>query len=206
MESGGVTVEGGYFYWISWFLWIVYTFFAPKNRVRLSICLYVLLLITLSIHEVTIFSFHISLTYILMLIGSYFFVMKQKGATFVYFAFASASLTMLYAAFHFLLLFDPVWVFIEARWLLAFALLFALFAFYRSFYDRLLVLTVGCCQGDFLYAFVLKQFSFPHLIGSLSFLDGWALATACLFLWKWLEQLPMYIDGRFQKRAKEVKT
>ncbi|WP_253263582.1 hypothetical protein [Anoxybacillus sp. CHMUD] len=199
-------VEGSYFYWLLWFLWIVYTFFAPKNRTRLLICLYVLLLITLSIHEITVYSFSVSLAYILMLIVSYFFVMRQRGKAFIYFAFASASLTMLYAAFHFLLLFDPVWVFTEATWLLALVLLFASFALYRSFYDRLLVLTVGCCQGDFLYAFVLKQFSFPHLIGSLSFLDGWALASACLFGWQWLEQLPIYIDARFQKRAREVKT
>ncbi|WP_163150665.1 hypothetical protein [Anoxybacillus sp. MB8] len=199
-------MEGGYFYWLSWFLWIVYTFFAPKNHVRFRICLYSLLLITLSVHEITIYSFHISFAYILMLIVSYSFVMKQTGTAFIYFSFASASVTMLYAAFHFLLLFDPVWVFVEATWLLAFALLFASFALYRSFYERLLVLTVGCCQGDFLYAFVLKQFSFPHSIGSLSFLDGWALATVCLFLWKWLEQLPIYIDARFQKRAKEANT
>ena len=199
-------MEGGYFYWLSWCLWMIYTFFAPKNRVRLLICLYILLLITLSAHDVTIYSFHMSLAYILMLMVSYSFVMKKKGISFIYFAFASASMTMLYAAFHFLLLFDPVWVFAEATWLLALVLLFTSFVLYRSFYDRFLVLTVSCCQGDFLYAFVLKQFSFPHPIGSPLFLDGWALATACLFIWKWLEQLPMYIDTRFQKRAKEAKT
>ncbi|MGG6431426.1 YphA family membrane protein [Anoxybacillus sp. D401a] len=199
-------LEGSYFYWVSWFLWIVYTFFAPKNHVRLRICLYILLLITLSAHGITIDSFHISFAYILMLIVSYSFVMKQTGKAFIYFSFASASVTMLYAAFHFLLLFDPVWAFVEATWLLAFVLLFASLALYRSFDERLLVLTVGCCQGDFLYAFVLKQFSFSHSIGSLSFLDGWALATVCLFLWKWLEQLPIYIDARFQKRAKEANT
>lgn len=199
-------MEGGYFYWLSWCLWMIYTFFAPKNRVRLLICLYILLLITLSAHDVTIYSFHMSLAYILMLMVSYSFVMKKKGRSFIYFAFASASMTMLYAAFHFLLLFDPVWVFAGATWLLALVLLFTSFVLYRSFYDRFLVLTVSCCQGDFLYAFVLKQFSFPHPIGSLLFLDGWALATACLFIWEWLEQLPMYIDTRFQKRAKEAKT
>lgn len=199
-------VEGSYFYWLSWCLWMIYTFFAPKNRVRLLICLYILLLITLSAHDVTIYSFHMSLAYILMLMVSYSFVMEKTGISFIYFAFASASMTMLYAAFHFLLLFDPVWVFTEATWLLALVLLFTSFVLYRSFYDRLLVLTVSCCQGDFLYAFVLKQFSFPHLIGSLSFLDGWVLASACLFGWQWLEQLPMYIDTRFQKRAREVKT
>lgn len=199
-------MEGGYFYWLSWCLWMIYTFFAPKNRVRLLICLYILLLITLSAHDVTIYSFHMSLAYILMLMVSYSFVMKKTGISFIYFAFASASMTMLYAAFHFLLLFDPVWVFAEATWLLALVLLFTSFVLYRSFYDRFLVLTVSCCQGDFLYAFVLKQFSFPHPIGSLLFLDGWALATACLFIWEWLEQLLMYIDTRFQKRAKEAKT
>ncbi|MGG3842295.1 YphA family membrane protein [Anoxybacillus kestanbolensis] len=199
-------MEGGYFYWLSWCLWMIYTFFAPKNRVRLLICLYILLLITLSAHDVTIYSFHMSLAYILMLMVSYSFAMKKTGISFIYFAFASASMTMLYAAFHFLLLFDPVWVFAEATWLLALVLLFTSFVLYRSFYDRFLVLTVSCCQGDFLYAFVLKQFSFPHPIGSLLFLDGWALATACLFIWEWLEQLPMYIDTRFQKRAKEAKT
>jgi len=199
-------VEGGYFYWLSWFLWIIYTFFAPKNRVRLLACIYILLLIILSAYDVTIGSFRISLAYVLMLCVSYFFVMKRTGMTFIYFAFTSASMTMLYAAFHFLLLFDPVWVFVDATWLLAFALLLASFSLYRTFYDRLLVLTVGCCQGDFLYAFVLKQFSFPHVVGSLLFLDGWAFAAACLFVWKWLEQLPTYIDTRFYKRTKEAKT
>lgn len=199
-------MEGGYFYWLSWFLWIIYTFFAPKNRARLWICVCALLLIILSAHNVTIHSFHISLAYVFMLFVSYFFVMKRTGMTFIYFAFASASMTLLYASFHFLLLFDPVWAFADATWLLAFALLLASFSLYRTFHDRLLVLTVGCCQGDFLYAFVLKQFSFPHVVGSLLFLDGWAFATACLFIWKWLEQLPLYIDTRFYKRTKEAKT
>ncbi len=66
-------------------LWIVYTFLAPKNHVRLRICLYILLLITLSAHEITIYSFHISFAYILMLIVSYSFVMKQTGTAFIYF-------------------------------------------------------------------------------------------------------------------------
>jgi hypothetical protein len=199
-------VEGIYFYWLSWLIWIIYTFFMRKDRFRLFVCSHLLLLIILSAYEMTIGPFQFSFAYLFLLAVAYRFVMKRRGRAFIYFAFASAIVTITYVSFHLLALFDPVWIFMNETWMLACMLVCVTFALYRPFFSRLLLLTVGCCQGEFLYSFILRQFSFHNLIGSLFFFDGWMLSVSFLFAWRFFEQLPTYVDSLFQRRMKEMKT
>jgi hypothetical protein len=198
-------VEGVYFYWFSWMLWIIYTFFMKKDRVRILVAASLLILISLSVYEITIGSFHLTLSYIFILIVSYYFAALRRSWRLIYMFISSAIVMLSYVSFELLALFDPVWVFMNRVWMLAVILTFITIMLYRDYYSRLLTLIIGSCQGDFLYAVILNRFSFPHLIGSLAFLDMLIVTCSFLFGLFILENMSTYIDWMMQKQVKETK-
>jgi hypothetical protein len=197
-------VEGVYFYWCSWVCWIFATFFMKKTKKRTVLAASVLITIILSAYNVTIGLFSVTFSFLFILFFAYYFVAKKTGWKLVYMFMATITVTLAYVSFHLLALVDPVWVWMDETWMLAMILMFVCLMFYHDVVSRLLSVIIGSCQGDILYAFVLKRFSFPYVIGSFSFLDALMISCTCIFVWSLLEQLPLYVDT-MQKQIKRIK-
>jgi hypothetical protein len=198
-------VDGIYFYWFSWILWVIYTFLMKKDKVRTLFAVILLILIMLSIYEATIGSFQLTLSYLFILVMAFYFVSLKTRWKLIYMLIGSTIVTFAYVSFQLLALFDPVWVFLNPTWMLAIILTIITCMLYHDFYSRLLCFMIGSCQGDFLYAVILNDFSFPHVIGSLAFLDMLLISWALMFGLFVLKNASIYVDLFAQKAVKETK-
>ncbi|RAK22176.1 hypothetical protein B0I26_102165 [Anoxybacillus vitaminiphilus] len=198
-------MDGIYFYWFSWMLWVIYTFLMKKDKVRILFAVTLLMLIALSIYEISIGPFQLTLSYLFILFMAFYFAAMRSRWQFIYMLIGSMIVTLAYVSFQLFALFDPIWVFLDRTWMLAVILTIIVILLYGGFYSRLLCFIIGSCQGDFLYAVILKRFSFPHVIGSLAFFDMLLLSWSLMFGWFVLENASAYVDLLAQKGMKETK-
>ncbi|MBA2870159.1 hypothetical protein HNQ85_000417 [Anoxybacillus calidus] len=198
-------MDGIYFYWFSWMLWVIYTFLMKKDKVRTLFAVTLLILITISIYETTIGSFQLTLSYIFILFMACYFAARRNRWQLIYMLISSIIVTLAYVSFQLFALFDPVWVFLNQTWMLAVILTIITIMLYGDFYSRLLCFIIGACQGDFLYAVILKRFSFSYVIGSLAFFDMLLISWSLMFGWFVLENASAYVDLFAQKGVKETK-
>ncbi|MBS2770245.1 MULTISPECIES: YphA family membrane protein [Anoxybacillaceae] len=187
-------MEGFYFYWCSWACWIFATFLMKKTKARTMLAAAVLISIMLSIYHITIGVFSITLSFLFALVIAYYFITKKSGWKLVYMLLSMMMVSFVYAACHLLILIDPVWMLIDKTWMVAIMLTFVCLMLHHHFQERLLCIIAGSCQGEMMYAFVIKTYSFPYAIGSLAFLDELSLSCVCLALWSALENISVYAD------------
>lgn len=202
---GGVHFMAGLtFYWISWVFWIFTTFFMKKgSQLRLVLSIWILLMIVISPHSFFLFNFEISFVTVL-LIGSLFFCISLiKGRKAVYVLLSSFITMIAYACFHLFELFDPVWLIMPRNSLLALLLLSLSVILHSNKIYSIMIILLGSIHGEFLYAYILKKYSFPYLIGSLDYLDAVALSSALLGVWIGFEKFAAFYENYFNQVEKE---
>jgi hypothetical protein len=189
-------MEGLYFYSFFWGLWLVATFFMKKTSRRTMLAAVALITIILSSVSLYIGSFRITLSFLFLFFLSCYFVAKQGRWELLYMAIAALTVAFAYTSFQLLVLFDPVWIWMDRTWMLAIILLILCFLFYENIQSRLLCLVIGSCQGEMLYSIISHKVSFSSIIGSYSFLDMVSLSACCMFIWALVDHIPVYIDGK----------
>lgn len=127
---------------------------------------------------------------------SCYYAAKQSRRKLVYMAIAVLTVAFAYTSFQLLVFFDPVWIWMDHRWMLAILLVILCFLFYENIQSRLLCLVIGSCQGEMLYSIISQKISFSYIIGSYSFLDTLSLSACCTFIWALVDYIPVYIDGK----------
>lgn len=65
------------------------------------------------------------------------------------------------------------------------------------------IVVLGAIQGEFLYALILSKYSFPYVIGSLTFLDVLSLSTILIVLWSGMELLASFYERHFNQLERE---
>ncbi|WP_199425933.1 YphA family membrane protein [Thermaerobacillus caldiproteolyticus] len=197
-------MEGIYFYIFFWMIWIIATFFMKKTERRTKLAAATLMTMALSRFGMNIGSFRVTLSFLFLLVSAYYLLAARQAVwNLAYMFLATITITFAYTSFRLLALCDPIWIWTNPTWMMAIILLIISFMFYRDMVARFLCLIIGSCQGDVLYAFVLKSFSFPYIIGSFSFFDTISVCCFCLLGWTLLEQLPLHVD--LKKTAKGTK-
>ncbi|ANB61471.1 YphA family membrane protein [Anoxybacteroides amylolyticum] len=193
-------MEGLYFYWWAWVIWIYATFLQKKTNERTRLAAAMLLLICGSIYKIKIGSFSITYSFLFLFLFSLAAVRRQMSGLLLLsslaVAFFSASVRLLAIA-------DPIVVWADERWLLAIGTTMLVLFIERKPTMRILATVIGSCQGDIVYAVAVHDV-FSSLIGSLFFFDALALTGALLFGWSVLEHLPQYIDEKQLKRNKPL--
>ena len=197
-------MEGLFFYWITWMFWILVVFFMNRSsRERFVLALSLLLLIVSSIKTITIFGMHFLASSFVIYFTILFLLGKCERKQ-VLSVFLSAFIVMLaFASFHIYELFDPVWLIFPRIWMMS-GLLVVLSIFLqpkKSF--RFFILVIGSIQGDFLYALIIRKFSFPYTIGSLSFLDIVSLSAVLLIIWNGIEILAEFYAKYYNQSERE---
>ncbi|MHC0036103.1 YphA family membrane protein [Pseudoneobacillus sp. C159] len=196
-------MEGLYFYGFVWSVWIVMTFLIKKQvKYRLPLACFTLIGITISPFYFKIGNISISYISIFILLAIFirvgFFSFKNKS----YFFICSLIIAIGYGAFLLLELFDPIWVIFKREWLLAFLVSFLSVLLQDKLPWRLTIVLTGPIYGDILFAIVIKQFSFPYLIGSMEMLDVCSLAAMIILSWEGIKILITYFEHLYQSIEK----
>ena len=189
-------MDGIYFYSFFWMVWVIATFFMKKTAWRTMVAAVALITIILSSVSLNIGGFQVTLSFLFLFFLSCYYAAKQTRRKLVYMAIAVLTVAFAYTSFQLLVFFDPVWIWMDHRWMLAILLVILCFLFYENIQSRLLCLVIGSCQGEMLYSIISQKVSFSYIIGSYSFLDTVSLSACCTFIWALVDYIPVYIDGK----------
>ena len=196
-------MEGIFFYWIAWMVWVYSTFMIKKSRFRLMVSIIVLVIIIVSPYSIHLGIFEINVTIIAFLIICSALLVKKTTIQKVYLLVCTLTITIAYVSFLLFELFDPVWLFIDRKWMLAIILVYLASMLIKERKIRVACVVLGTSQGELLYGFILSHFRFEYVIGSMSYLDITAITSAVIVLWLGVENLAQYFDLYFNKTSKE---
>ncbi|MBU8879110.1 hypothetical protein BGM26_08945 [Bacillus sp. FJAT-29790] len=197
-------MEGLTFYWVAWTFWIIATFFMKRSEAsRIKLSLWLLLIIILSPHVISVFGMKISVAGLFLAGTLFMFTAKLERLKAVYFILCSFIIMLAYVCFLLFELFDPVWLVFPRNGMLAFLLVFLTVMLQENRLNRILIVLLGSIQGDLLYALILSKYSFPYLVGSFAFFDAAALSTIMLTIWNGVEFLAAYYEKHYNQIERE---
>ncbi|RDW19084.1 hypothetical protein CWR48_08520 [Oceanobacillus arenosus] len=170
--------SGILFYWFSWTLWIIATFFMKKNRLRTFLAAWILLSIIGSYVYLEIVTLTFSLSMIILLLGSIVLLTRNKHL--FYHTFSAFTVMIGYAGFRFWEILSPILMFLPKGILITiiFSLLSSILA--NNFYSRLSICILGMLAGEWIYQMTVIPFGFMEIIGEPLFLDH--LLSTILFI------------------------
>lgn len=173
-------MEGLYFYWLSWMCWIWATFLMRKQKQeRIKIAAWVLAVIIAVNYKATIFIYDFNGSALIIVLLLVFETRKTKASEFLYLFITSFIIMLSYASFLLLELYDPVWVIIDSKILIAAGILYLTVVLHKNKKNRLLISITGLLLGEVIFATVLANQGISYFISSLAFLD---LMFICLGL------------------------
>lgn len=197
-------MEGLYFYAISWIIWIVSTFFLNKqSKNRFPLAFLTLFLIIVSPYTFTVQNFTVSYVSVVMLMTCLFQVLPLALKGKCYFFITSLIIAVGYVTFQLFELFDPVWIIFKREWMLSLLLTYLSIMLHSKMIWRLTSVITGCIYGDVLFALAIQPYSFPHIIGAMSFLDICSLTSLMLFTWTGIKVAISYIESHYQTVERE---
>lgn len=191
-------MEGSFFYWILWGVWIYLTFILSKqSQLRYKISAVILLTIILSDIRFQFGSFQITYSGLVLLLLSYFIISKQKLGLLLYSFICSFIVTVAYVTFHLFEIFDPIWIIFQKEWMMGICFGYLAILLQKGLKDRLLMIVCGTMQGELLYSWFLTRFDFSYPIGSLAYLDVCSLICLLLVGWSMLENASTFFETHF---------
>jgi hypothetical protein len=197
-------MEGLYFFWFAWSLWIITTFILNKHsNMRLPLAVLILLALIISPYSFTIREYTVSYVSLLMLLIVFIKLGSFSLARKFYFFLTSLIISFGYVAFLLFELFDPIWIIVKREWMLAFIITYLSVLLQKRLIWRISTIIIGCIYGDILFAIIIFRFSFPYAIGSLSMLDVCSLASIMLFGWEGIKNLIGYFESQYQTVGRE---
>lgn len=197
-------MEGLYFYGFAWATWIITTFLVKKkSNIRLPIACCILLAIIISPYTFKIQDISVSYLSIFMMLVIFirvgYFTLRKK----LYFFLTSLIISIGYSTFLLFELFDPIWIIFKREWMLALLITYLSVLLQEKFAWRISTVLIGCIYGDIIFAIIIQRFSFPYLIGSMSFLDVCSLASIMLFGWEGIKISISYLENLYYAEERE---
>lgn len=186
-----------YYFWLSWFLWIIITFFIPKERARTAFMSWILLtMIGSQIHLEIYDHYLISLAYIGLIIGTIIFYQLQTNLL-------SQAIIILIVTFSLISLkiflsIAPIWlIFSESLMIVIMSTILTLL-FTKELYKRLVILISSLCLTDLLYNIILFYYFDMMHIGQITFLYELTLGVVILLVVHFLQRLRRQWMNRFK--------
>jgi hypothetical protein len=161
--------SGIIFYWFSWIIWTIVTFFMKKNRRRTAFACWILLAICCSNIFIDIEGFHFSVILLLLIVGSLLMLVKQPRL--LYHLFSSFTITIGYVSMLMWEINAPVWIIFSRVITISFLLGIVTLLFSKEFYSQLAICVFGTSIGELLYHFILAGYGLRANAGDFAFLD-----------------------------------
>ncbi|NNU83993.1 hypothetical protein ETC05_09080 [Geobacillus sp. BMUD] len=189
-------MEGVYFYFFFWALWIVATFLMKKTVERTKLAAFSLFMISSASITVKISPIQMGASFFVLFFSSCYVAVTQRPCGWLRMALSATGLAFAYAAFRLLALFDPVWIWLDGQWMLGWWLAFVSALFHRDATARLLCLALGGCQGEIVYAMAVSRMTPDDVIGAFSFLDAMSISASCLLVWESIRFLSLQLEEK----------
>lgn len=197
-------MEGLLFYWIFWFGWVITTFFYRRGHPhRLPVSAWILGAVILSSFTFNFLGLQWNGTGLFIILTVYLYIAGLQSKRSLYFLLSSFIIMLLTVCFLLYELFDPVWIIMERKWLLAILAVYGTILLHSDKNERILSLLFGMIHGEIFYAFILKTFSFSYPVSSPAFLDSMSLACVLVLAWNSLELMTAFFNKYFQSVEKE---
>lgn len=161
--------NGLLFYWFSWILWIIVTFFMIKSKKRTILASWILVTILSSSIYIGTPNQQISVALLLVVVGSFALLIQLPRV--IYHLFASFTIMIGYAA---ILLWEkgsPVWFILPRVILISFILGLLITILAKGFYNQLGICLLGLSCGELIYGLMLSSYGFHVPIGEMQFFD-----------------------------------
>lgn len=184
---------GFIFYWLSWLLWIITTFFMKKEQLRLFLSTLILLTILGSDIYLSIGNYDLLVSFIALIIIS-----GLLHANFLkpyYHLFGSFTIMIGYTS---ILLWkqNSFWgILISEFYLIPSICCIIIILMIKGLYSQLVTGIIGISTGEILYGFILSGYHLPAKIGDLDFFVNLYMIVLYLLLWHIIQngKLPLYI-------------
>ncbi len=196
-------MEGSFFYFFCWGGWIIATFVMEKNRERIVTAAFLLLLIIAASVKIPIGVFRMNGSCIVLILYGFCLLALHTTWKIIYAIISATIVGMIYATFHLIELYDPVWIAVNRMWMLSGMLVYGVILLVRERRMRIAVLFIGMVQGEWFVAFVLKKFGFHNEVGAYSFLDVLACSIGLMYSLQLLFKGFMYLEQLKQKQVRE---
>ncbi|MGE7601419.1 YphA family membrane protein [Peribacillus sp. NPDC097675] len=199
-------MDGVFFYWVSWLVWISIMFFIPNTVAYRFDYLFhllatmVLVGYTLEISPLTI---HLSGIYLFFILCIY--MRKLSLMKTIEVVIGSLIIALAYASFQLFSLLDPIWLILKAPYLLCILLNYVILMLFKDWKRRMSVLLIGMILGDIVYTSLLQFHSFNYVALSYAWHDQAVLVLAANALWRALELLSGYFLSQTRFLSKERK-
>ncbi|MBO9128257.1 hypothetical protein [Bacillus sp. 165] len=196
-------MEGSIFYCLCWGGWIIATFMMKKNTQRNLTAVFLLLLIMGASANIPLGVFHVNGSTVVLIVYGFCILAKQTTWKIIYSVISTTVVAMIYATFHLIELYDPVWIAINRVVMLSGLLVYGVILLVKERQMRVAILFIGIVQGEWFVALVLKKFGFHNDIGSYAFLDVLSGSIALMYSLYTLFKGFTYLEQFKQKQVRE---
>lgn len=194
-------MEGLFFYWISWIVWVCTMFFVPKKvSFRFYLLFHLLGIMVFSRYILTIYSFSIQLSGLYMFFIICIKIRKYPLLKTVGVILNSFLVAIAYASFQLFVLLDPIWVMMEPVYLQCLFLNYLVLLLAKEWRIRVVILILGMIIGDIVYSGVLTYQLLPYVSLSFSWHDAMVMVLIAQLLWSYLEFGSKWLYRQSQKR------
>ncbi|KGX84647.1 YphA family membrane protein [Pontibacillus marinus] len=200
-------MDGIYFIYINWLLWVTVYFFMPKSQKRTGISISLLLLIIT-------FSFEIKISFILINVANVCItiisiVVIAMHAKQIRTTCLALSVCIGYVGALLWEMVSPVWIF--APRLLVYSLLaFLLMLFIsHSMWLRMAIWGLGASVGEIIYSFILMDYGFQDAAGDKGFLDIYSVVIVLIVITSLVGKFTTWMENTITeivKRKAGIKT
>ncbi|MED2913418.1 MULTISPECIES: YphA family membrane protein [Bacillus] len=194
-------MEPFYYYWSMWFLWILATFIFAKTKSRFYVSVFILTNMMASIHQITAY-FTLNAAYVMFFAAAFVYAgslgMHKRLRHIVIYLTAAAA----YGFIFLFALYDPVWFIIKPEWAAVILLTVITLSVEGRFPERLCLFVLGMCQGELLYAAVIRNIAGAAAVGDYKWLSGCSAGVILLVGLTTYEQLAARISQKSKKQGK----
>lgn len=191
-------MDGLYFYWIFWAFWIIAAFFMKKTLARMLLIQWILAAISLSVFSFSIAAIKVSLSALFLFFTALMAILATKEKKRPYSLFAVFIVTLAFAGFQLIELYDPVVFLFNRTWMMAAYLTLLVVLLEKDVRMQMAVLIAGAIYGDLLLAVLLRNIAEYHA-GSLATLDVIALVLAVLYALHIFKEASFALEEQFKQ-------
>lgn len=195
-------MEGILFYWFSWIGWVVVTFFFKKNVNRDFFAFLFLVLIITADFSVILYGTEFSIGFILLYLSAFMYSSNIPNKKLPYLIICNMILSMSYVIFYLFSIFDPVWLLFNPTFMLGGLLTYIVLLLVKEKEMRIMTLVFGVCTGELVLLLIMDYFSFPYMLGNITFFDVVALGFLLVSSWNGIEIIISYFNHSVIKSNK----
>lgn len=165
--------DGLLFYWTSWFLWGIVTFFFVKNSTRILLATSILICIICSHLYIVFIPYQMIVSFgVLIVVLTFKYVQLNKTLLHL---LATFTIIIGYTGSRIWFISTPLSLFITEQILISLFMTFLICIMMYNLHTRLIVGLLGIAFGEVFYSLISISYYMDYTIGNLAFFDQLAL-------------------------------